>query len=227
MLRKAVFTAAGAAALALLPLFAAPAGAQENVYSKPDDSWVELSGRIVSVAPNSFQFDYGEGLITVEMDDWDWYDEDSRLDHGDYVTVAGTIDDGLFEASRMEAESIYSQDRSTHYANPEGEEKAGNPFRSPSTVLVPGTAPTGSFVRLTGVVKAVDGRSFTLATGSKELTVDTSDMTYNPMDDVGHQQVKKGDRVEVSGELTKAFVEKRKLVADLVVSLRGEDAESS
>lgn len=39
----------------------------------------------------------------------------------------------------------------------------------------------------------------TLDTGSRMVTVDTVDMSYNPLDNEGFQKIKKGDRVSVSG----------------------------
>jgi len=57
------------------------------------------------------------------MDDWDWFDEASRLNAGEKVTVYGRIDDGLYETRTIEADSVYVYERNTYYyANDADEE---------------------------------------------------------------------------------------------------------
>lgn len=46
---------------------------------------------------------YGNGSITVEMDDGDRDADAYSLDEGDNVTVYGMIDDDLFESATIEA----------------------------------------------------------------------------------------------------------------------------
>lgn len=70
-----------------------------------------------------------------------------------------------------------------------------------------------------GTVTGVDGREFTIDTGPRKLTVDTSTMVYNPLDKKGYQTVDKGDYVSVSGHMEDDFWEGRELMADTVVTL--------
>jgi hypothetical protein len=46
-----------------------------------------VSGTVVSAKPDSFRLDYGDGVITVEMDDFDFYAEGYGLLPNDQVIV--------------------------------------------------------------------------------------------------------------------------------------------
>ena len=123
MKRKETYTVLGLiAALGL----AGPATAQ-NPYAQPDDTFLSLSGTVVSTTPSSFTLDYGEGLVTVEMDDWDWYGDAYGILPDDNVTVYGYVDDDLFETTTIEASSVWADDIDTYfYAS--GADKEGSPI---------------------------------------------------------------------------------------------------
>ena len=78
-----------------------------------------------------------------------------------------------------------------------------------------------------GAVQEIDGREFTVDTGSGTLRVDTSSMPYNPLDKEGYQQVEKGDRVSVIGALTPGFFSERQIKADAVMTLSQDKAKQS
>jgi uncharacterized protein YdeI (BOF family) len=214
-------------ATAMLPALAAPAlaaderrqGAQGAVqpYSKPDNSFISINGTVTSAGPDSFVLDYGEGVITVEMDDWDWYREGYKLLNGDNVTVYGRIDDDLFEVAKIEAGSVYVKGlNSFFFANDADEEDfAYVNFVAPMTTAI------------NGEVKDIDGREFTVDTGTGTLRVDTSSMPYNPLDKEGYQQVEKGDRVSVVGALNPGFFSEREIKADAVMTLSQDKAKQS
>jgi uncharacterized protein YdeI (BOF family) len=75
----------------------------QKPYTKPDESWINLSGTVVSSTLDQLTLDYGTGLITVEMDDWDWYNEASLIRPGEEVTVYGRIDDSFYASRTIEA----------------------------------------------------------------------------------------------------------------------------
>lgn len=189
----------------------------QSPYTKPDRSWINLSGTVTASTLDQFTLDYGTGLITVEMDDWDWYNEASLIRPGEQVTVYGRIDDGFYESRTIEASSVYVNDRNTfYYANAADEE--GDYFTYFYTAPVK-AFPEGSWVSVSGQVERVDGREFTLDTGASKIKVDTIAMTYNPLDDVGVQQIKKGDRVAVTGHIDDDLFEQREIHAQSIVSL--------
>lgn len=184
----------------------------QDPAAKPDGSWISISGEVTSATDNAFVLDYGEGLITVEMDDWDWYEEGKALIAGDNVTVYGRVDDDLYETATIEASSVYVKNLNTYfYASAADEEDAA--FTIVTTPLVV------AWMDLTGTVTSVEGREFTLDTGNRQIRVDTSSMVYNPMDDEGFQKIKEGDQVKVSGKMDYDLFEKKELMADSIISL--------
>ena len=78
-----------------------------------------------------------------------------------------------------------------------------------------------------GEVQEINGREFTVDTGTGTLRVDTSSMPYNPLDKEGYQQVEKGDRVSVVGALTPGFFSEREIKADAVMTLSPDKARQS
>lgn len=195
-----------------------------KVMTKPDESWISLSGTVTTAGDEAFRLDYGEGLITVEMDDWDWYDEGELLRAGDEVRVYGRIDDDLYEFRKIEASSVYVKDLNTHfYASAADEE--GDVTIDTYTFVVPHL--DGSTMNVSGTVKKVDGREFILDTGGTEIQIDTITMNYNPLDDEGFQKIDKGDRVSVSGIVDLDFFEKNELQAETIVTLQEDKSKSS
>ena len=113
--REAVRTAlvgVAACGLVLAPAALAFAG---DPYLKGDDSWITVSGTVETVSPDRFILNYGEGLITVEMDDGDRDADAYKLISGDEVTVSGRIDDDFFERRSIEASSVYVEDIGTTF----------------------------------------------------------------------------------------------------------------
>jgi len=195
-------------ALLLLPSFSA---AKTNPYTKPDDTWISVGGKIKSVSADRFILDYGDGLITVEMDDGDRDADAYKLLEGDDVTVHGRIDDGLYETTTIEASSVYVHDLGTYfYASSLDEEE----FHIVTT-MVPITVSTV----LQGTVAKVGKKEFKIDTGAREITVEVEEMAYDPLDDEGYQKVEKGDLVRVTGSMDKDFLEGRRFEAEAVITL--------
>lgn len=187
-------------------------------YSKTDRSFVSLTGTVASTVTSKgvgFTLDYGEGIITVEVDDWDWDDDSAGIFPGERVTVNGRIDDDLFETRSIEASSVYVHPRNTYYfASSADEEPRVNTYY-PTYPL------DGSWLTMTGQVTSTDpeDRSFVLDTGIRKFDVLTKDLGYNPLDEIGIQKVDKGDRVSVTGRLDSNVFTKDDIVASTVVSL--------
>lgn len=40
----------------------------QDPTEQPDESWISLAGTVTSTTPDSFRLDYGDGMITVEME---------------------------------------------------------------------------------------------------------------------------------------------------------------
>ncbi len=177
----------------------------------PNNSWVTVHGRIVEATPSSFVMDYGEGVITVEMDDFDFYPDGYGLMEEDRVVVHGFIDDDFFEARTIEASRVYVENLGTSfYANGADEEDV-------TTAAV--VLPDPGTITVTGRIKTIEGRELTLDTGVGDVRVDTIEMGYDPTDDEGYQQLSTGDKVSVAGHLEDALFDSLELHADSIVTL--------
>ncbi|MDZ7791443.1 MAG: NirD/YgiW/YdeI family stress tolerance protein [Xanthomonadales bacterium] len=186
----------------------------EDPESKPDDTWISLSGSVASAQSDQFMLDYGEGEITVEMDDWDSYGDAWPLEEGDEVTVYGEVDDALYEEDKIEASSVYVDGLDTFfYASAADEEEIGE-------WSLDTNAEFGDLTYI-GTVETVSPvtDSFTIDTGAQELTVFTGRLLYDPLDDEGFQKIEPGDRVSVEGKVDSDFFGKSDLFADSIVTL--------
>jgi len=194
-------------------LLASPALA-EDPYAKPDDTWISISGAVETVTPDTFTLNYGDGLITVEMDDGDRDADAYKLVKGDRVTVNGMIDDDLFEKRTIEASSVYVENIGTYFfASAVDEEDVFVTVTTPIVV---------SRVELQGNVTNVGEEQFMIDTGVREIAVKIDGLPYNPLDDEGYQQVSEGDWVSVTGVMESGFLQGRTLHADSVVTVHRE-----
>ena len=206
-------------------LIAAPAvaiAANDVPYLKPDGSWINLSGTVTSTAADNFTLDYGSGLVTVEMDDWDWYNQEGDVLAGDNVTVYGEVDDDTFENTKIEASSVYVENLGTYFfASAADEENFEDLDVTPTVPIDVGD------LTVTGTVESVDGREFTIDSAAQQMKIDTTLMPYNPMDDEGYQQIENGDLVTVTGNTEFDTFENQELMAETVVTLDDESDSSS
>ncbi len=211
-IRKFLLTATAIAGCSAL--VAAPGLARDlSVYEDRDS--VTISGTVSGVSGDVFYLDYNGGRITVEMDDWDWFDNEAEvLKKGEKVTVYGRIDDDLFEARTIEAGTVYVQDRMAYYFANDADEELDYVITS-ATV----TIPDGTWLQASGTVKSVSGREFILGMGHGDIQVDTGNMAFNPMDDTGFLQVDPGDRVTVHGPLDVGFFEDHEIQARVIAAL--------
>ncbi len=182
---------------------------------------IALTGRITSKGHETFELKYdGQNTITVEMDDWDRFDEATFANVGEQVTVYGLIDHDLFETRKIEAGSLYSHDRSAYFtANSTDEEDFFGYYSFAPTRIDLETVKDDAWIGVRGYVEEVDGDEFTLRLGSGSITVDTDDMSYNPLDDEGLMRVKAGDMVYVSGSMDRDFFEDKEIDARRIVTL--------
>lgn len=178
----------------------------------PDDSWISVDGTVESVSADAFVLDYGDGVMTVEMDDADRDADGYKLVEGDKVRVSGMIDDDLFEARTLEASSVYVENLDTYFFASAADEE---------DPLIATTMPVViSATVVDGIVTSVGDEEFTIYTAGETLRVEVEEMAYNPLDDTGYQQIEVGDRVRVTGDIDTDFFEgQTELVADTVVTL--------
>lgn len=201
---------AGAVAAAC---FSMSAQAQDPA-KQPDSTWIRMTGTVTSVDSDSFKLDYGKGMVTVEMDDWDSFGEAYALADGYKVTVYGEVDNDFYETAKLEAGSVYVEGLNTFfYASSADEEEYGEWVSDVDADL--------GDVTYIGTVESVNAlmNTFTIDTGATELSVDTSGLPYDPLDDEGFQKVEVGDRVSVDAEIDRDFIGDQDLLAESIVTL--------
>jgi len=203
--------------IAAAALFALPASAQ-NPYTQADDSWINIEGTVDRVWKDAFTLDYGDGTVTVEMDDGDRDADAYILKKGDNVSVSGRVDDDLFEVTTIEAGRVYVENLGTNFYSSAADEEdwlvSINPPLEISRAEIRGTVTN---------VDDVDG-SFSLRMGAREVTVETRDLGYDPLDDEGYQRIEPGDYVSVTAELEDGFFEGEEIVADHITTLYDKTA---
>ena len=180
---------------------------ESRLAAAVDRSWINLSGTIVSTAPNAFVLDYGKDNVTVEMDDWDWYREGQALAPGDPVVVTGRVDADLWRSKRIEASSVYARNLNSYFfASGADEEDLAS-----STVYVAPTTPASDS---TGYVSAVEGQEFTIGNGAMAIRVDASGLPASK-----RPAIKVGDRVYAWGDLDLDRQEQAEIMAKGIVLL--------
>lgn len=180
----------------------APTTASKPAVAAQNGTRVSLSGKIASTTTNAFQLDIGEDVISVEMDDWDWFKEGKALKPGDDVIVMGRVDKDLWERKKIEASSVFVRNLgTTFYASGADEEDL-----AAALVLVD---PVSSAM---GSVTAVEGSEFTVGTAIGPVRVDLSRLKVRPA-------LKVGDRIHAWGQLDIDRREMVELMADGVVVL--------
>lgn len=196
-------------------LLTAPVWSQEP-YQKADDTWIQISGSIVSVSPDSFKLDYGDGTITVKMNDSDRDARAYKLLPDDKVTVSGLIDDDFYESTTIDASSVYVQNiGTTFYASVADEDTPIYTLSNPVEI---------SEVTVHGTVTSVNpsANEFTVNSAARLMTVKTGDMSYDPLDNEGYQQISVNDVVSVSGQIDNELFEGQVLDATYVTTLSSQ-----
>lgn len=220
-MKTAASLSTGALGALLLGLAVSPTvAAEENPYALPDGTWVSLSGRAIDARADAFTLDYGDGTVLVEMDDWDWYEESGEVLEGDKVTVYGEIDDSFFDTARVEAGSVYVENLGTYFYQPSAADEEGAADELDSWITADPIEVGDVDVR--GEVTGVNDESFTIDTGYRQVTVDTSELGYDPLDEKGFISVDKGDYVSVSAELESDFFDSGQIQADYLVVLEND-----
>lgn len=186
-----------------------------NPYLQADDTWIQISGTVSDVSTDRFVLDYGDGTIFVEMDDGDRDADAYKLVKGDKVTVSGMVDDDMFETTTIEAGSVYVESIDTYfYASTLDEDEHFYAPVQDQTGVVDTTI-------VHGTVSNVDSieEKFVINTSTRSITVEVDEMSHNPLDDEGYQQLKAGDVVTVTGSADSDFFEGRVFEASQITTV--------
>ena len=86
--------------------FVSTAALAEDPAKYPHGTRLNTDGTVDKLGPDMFVLNYGEGNITVEMDDVDRDADAYKLVKGDYVSVTGAIQKIFFEHRVIKARSV-------------------------------------------------------------------------------------------------------------------------
>lgn len=189
--------------------------------AKPDRSWVRLDGTVVRTTDRSFELNFGDGVITVEMDDWAGSKEAKPIHPNDAVIVYGRIDRDLHRRKAVEAGGVYVERlKTTFFASAADEEAIG---------MWPQTNVEVGRIAISGRIASISGKLLELDTGAGgNVTVDVSKLGYDPLDKQGFQQLAVGDHIRVVGRIESAYFAANSLIAERVVRVQqlGSNAQA-
>lgn len=196
------------------PLIERPVSNPElALLSAPDQAWIAISGTVRFTAEDSFVLDYEDGSVRVRMENWEWYNDSSRLAlANDQVRVYAPVTGELFNNQQTSAWSIFIESFATYYHASDMD--ARDPAFRPIEPVVP------SSVELKGTVTEVSGDTFVVGTGDVAITVDVSGLGDNPLDEEGYLRVSPNDLVVVNAPLDSNFFVQRWLQANFVAVMR-------
>lgn len=208
------------AASAIAIAAATPAAAQISYADEGD--WTTVSGVVTSVEDDSFMMDYGNGVIEVEHDElFSDPNYEARFSPGENVTVYGEVDRDFWEGEVLDAGHIYSRSQSTLYSGD----------NNPTTFFFYDTynpdAVEETWITMQGEVTDIRGRELTLTSNGAEVSVDTLDLSYNPLDNYGWQQIKEGDRITVAGTLDSSLFDETELSAEAIYVLENGENQNN
>ena len=200
------------ATVAAIAFAAAPAAAQSPANTS-NGEWLSLSGTVESVSGEDFVLDYGKSDITVEMDDYDWYNENALV-VGDEVTVTGRMDNDFLHSRRIEASSVYVDSIHTRFYASAADEEDFLP-------AVDGVIVGNNGLTVTGTIETIVGDEMTVDAAFFDYKVDVGSLYYDPFDNDGLQHLEVGDRISVTGQFDDSdFFDSPEIDATAITELR-------
>lgn len=182
-----------------------------DVSALEDGEWIRLTGTVKSVTGDEFTLNYGEDEVVVEMDDYDFYNENLLLPD-DKVTISGLMDEDFFSLKSIEASSVYVPKLGEYFYASASDEEEAYPIYS----LPLGIIEDESWVSLVGTVTDIDGDEMMIDVGLREFAVDGSDTTLD-----NSELIDIGDRVSVTGEMDNVdLFDRREIEASSVIILK-------
>ncbi len=88
-----------------------------------------------------------------------------------------------------------------------------------SDAFAPDNHENGAYAEVTGTVGAIDGTTATLETQEGEMIISFEQYDNNPLNDLGADAIKTGDRIYAYGDIEEGFFEEHKVIASGHVKL--------
>lgn len=178
-----------------------------------EDTSITLSGAVVEAREDEFDLVVGGQTLTVEVED-DIRDGGAyTLLPGDRVTVAGRVDDDLFEGKELKANALHIDKLDTTFIIDEDyADKHGMVFGQN----------LGDYITVAGHVTTVhpDDGEFRIHADIGDFTVEVDELDDNPLDDEGYMKISAGDSVLIDGKVDDDWLEGREIVASSIRVVR-------
>ena len=194
------------ALLLLVASLVLPIHAQKlSPYQLKDRADIKLTGRVTEAFTNTFTLDYGKGSITVEVDDYDSYEEGYNIEKGDQVIVTGKIDADLGQERTIEASEVYipAVDLRIEACSHDEEDHRVEVFTQRLS--------NGTEVELRGVIKNIESGVCTIQSSKGELEVRLSDLRQQKV-----ETLVLGQAIKVSGVYKKRLLRNDMILAQVV-----------
>lgn len=202
------------------------------ITNMEDASPVVLTGTVGEIRDDEFDLRYRGNMITVELDRFGWNADEAAelLRSGESVTISGYIDDDLFEGREIKAYNVRLNDRDLYYyttsmipvydysySNQDRNNRSAN--SQSANQRANNTLSDGAYVTMTGTVSGISGDEFTLTGNNRSMTVDVSDLGYEPFSEDRYQRIQNGDRVYIYGQITDEFFDSKEIVASRMTKI--------
>ena len=191
-----------------------------------DGEYITVSGKVTKASGKNFHLESkGQKMEVTMNNNFDmWTSDGLKIRQGDKIVVTGRVDNDLLDKKTLNASSVYVKNLNSYFYG-DSSDNSYTPVLSSSYMAIE-DLPENSSVDITGKVTNISGREFTVDTGLRKVQVDTADMLYNPMDSTGLTQVKKGDRVQISGLVDNKYLDEKELSASYIIELDNEGSST-
>lgn len=185
--------------------------AQQTPYTLKNGQKIELSGVVSNATAKTFRLDYGKGAITVELDDYDSYEEGFNIVDGDKVDVKGRIDADPGKKRTIEASSVYipELDLRINASATDEEDTATKPFTH--------SLADGEEVLLKGIVQKIEKDVVTIQSSKGLVEIHFGDLFRQ-----GPITLKVGQAINVTGIFKNRFFRKDMIFAEKVAKVRSK-----
>tara|TARA_B100001971_G_scaffold215192_1_gene259863 strand:+ start:115846 stop:116505 length:660 start_codon:yes stop_codon:yes gene_type:complete len=171
---------------------------------------ISRSGENILVMPKN-----SKKQIIVEVDDEVKEHDSYNLMPGDDVRITGFVDQDALEKFKVEASTVYVKNINS-FIFVSGVDEEGAPLKD-TDLIFQSTIPGRSQSTLNGKVTKIGTDFFVVDTGLRKVKVLLSQISYDPLDDVGFTQIDIGDKVLVSGILNKNDFINDRLIASYII----------
>ena len=185
---------------------AVPLQAQDvSPYRLKNGDTIKIAGGVSKAAAKTFQLDYGKGTITVELDDYDSYEEGFNIVDGDQVIVTGKIDADPGQKRSIEARRVYipAVDLEVFACSTDEEDTESKVFTQ--------TLSDGTEIDLRGIIKSIDKKVITIQSSKGRVEIHLGRVKQP-----GRQTFYVGQAVKVTGFFKNRWIRKDMIFAETI-----------